>query len=825
MSLELTDDLSSRTHLCNTLDDQDSLEGHMVGLGFDRFVKNQKGLDVGETYSGKKFLLEVLPKVSPILDAWKEKQATTRRKHVAFKHLLPLNSELLVYIGIGRALCYQGVSLTKLLNRVGTIVADHIHVDLLEAANKDEHKKFVKWAATRNAYRNRKALLKRFIEKQEGLSFLMEHEDNDTGRMLIKLGEPVVDAILQGLPDLFQKVCMFTGPSRTEARIILTEAGLKWFAESDARKACSTPRYLPMLVPPEDWSEDGKGGGYVSSRIRPYSLMRSFHGGTVSPEVVDAVNLIQQTPYRINSRMLETVQWAWANDMRIGKMPPAALADTPGLVTEEEPTEEEMKAHKGALVKTHKANRELTGQIAMFDQQLQTATLFDKADRFWFPYMLDFRGRVYPKPGFNHQQSDPIKSMIEFADGQPLGERGAMWLAIHLANCGDFDKISKETFQARVDWVDNNEDLIMAIDADPQGNVDMWKDADKPYSFLAACMDYAGFLRAEATCEGAGEGHVSHTAVALDGSCSGIQLYSAALRDEVGGKHVNLIPSDIPQDIYMVVADKVIADVQADADAGEAIAIEWMAVGITRKTVKRNVMTFPYSSGQYGFSDQILEDTVMLLPEGTFEDKRLAANYLAKIVWKHVQGTVVKAAEAMNWLKKCAGLLAREGKPLVYITPLGLKVVHAYHDYEKIEIDSSLLQRFRAVLNGKPKLRKDGGYVFTGKQKSACAPNVIHSLDATLLMLAVINAKQTYGIESFQLIHDSFATHAAMTDGLFACVRESLVQLFTEVDVFQSIYDQVHDALSETGRKDLTLPPSKGTLDLNAVQDSMYAFA
>ena len=39
----------------------------------------------------------------------------------------------------------------------------------------------------------------------------------------------------------------------------------------------------------------------------------------------------------------------------------------------------------------------------------------------------------------------------------------------------------------------------------------------------------------------------------MDGSCNGLQNFSAMLRDEVGGKAVNLIPSDKPQDVYMEV--------------------------------------------------------------------------------------------------------------------------------------------------------------------------------------------------------------------------------------------------------------------------------
>src|SRR3546814_17064020 len=43
---------------------------------------------------------------------------------------------------------------------------------------------------------------------------------------------------------------------------------------------------------------------------------------------------------------------------------------------------------------------------------------------------------------------------------------------------------------------------------------------------------------------------VSRIPVALDGSCSGLQHFSAMLRDEEGGAAVNLLPAERPQDVY-----------------------------------------------------------------------------------------------------------------------------------------------------------------------------------------------------------------------------------------------------------------------------------
>src|SRR3989344_9569679 len=76
------------------------------------------------------------------------------------------------------------------------------------------------------------------------------------------------------------------------------------------------------------------------------------------------------------------------------------------------------------------------------------------------------------------------------------------------------------------------------------------KDKDSPFCFLAFCFEWAGV-------EKHGDLRVSALPIAFDGSCSGIQHFSAMLRDERGGRAVNLVPSEQVQDIYRLVADEV----------------------------------------------------------------------------------------------------------------------------------------------------------------------------------------------------------------------------------------------------------------------------
>ena len=42
----------------------------------------------------------------------------------------------------------------------------------------------------------------------------------------------------------------------------------------------------------------------------------------------------------------------------------------------------------------------------------------------------------------------------------------------------------------------------------------------------------------------------------------------------------------------------------------KSLAAEWLAYGITRKVTKRPTMTLSYGAKKFGFTEQILEDTI-----------------------------------------------------------------------------------------------------------------------------------------------------------------------------------------------------------------------
>lgn len=165
------------------------------------------------------------------------------------------------------------------------------------------------------------------------------------------------------------------------------------------------------------------------------------------------------------------------------------------------------------------------------------------------------------------------KGLLLRDDKKPIGEQGFFWLCISIASnwagdAGRLDgfKTDKIPLEDRVRWTLANEDELMLYVMDPKENQG-WMQAEKPWQFLAACIELAkvrewqdenfvGKPLQEWHTTGQYQ-YESHLECFIDGSNNGSQHLSALTRDEVTAPHVNLIPSDLPGDLYKYVAEHV----------------------------------------------------------------------------------------------------------------------------------------------------------------------------------------------------------------------------------------------------------------------------
>lgn len=830
----------------------DSLnETSMLSQGIDRFEEQEENLKKAGILGtvDTKLVKGALPLVVSAMAKELEEANSYKSKPFWFHALSNIDHNTAAYIGLNYA--FIGVGQCTDVTNICVNIGKQVCIELWsqDFANQDPKlfKRLFEMAKrNHNSPRHRLKAMSA-VASREGHAI-----ERWTPEQFVNVGQAVLNCVMVG-SELFE---VYDRPKKKffVKNLGLSETGRRLVDDLTDQIKWMSPIFKPMLTEPKPWTSfhsgcyhDTKLASLVPMvrRVSPKQkemIEAAFKSGSMD-RITRALNAVQSTPFAINKPVLEQVKLAWERGDVVSKFPRKSKLRVPGKTKNWDELDSKQRKHvKKTKEKIILRNRALDADLVNMTTDLNIADDLAKHDRFYLPHNLDFRGRIYPIPTFNHQRADHIRALFQFARGKRLGPTGAYWLCINLANTGDFNKISKKSLDERIRWVNANQRTLYLIGKKPGLTRHIWQEADKPFSFLAACIDFAGYVEN-------GEDHVSHIPPALDGANSGVQHYSAALRDEKGGATVNLVPQEQPADVYQIVADRVNEAINTDtSDEAEL----WKQYGVSRKVVKRNVMTFAYSSEKYGFRQQQMEDLMKpleddvlegLLTDHPFGDDNgsKAATFIAGKVWDAVNDVVTKAAEGMRFIQKCAQLCAHEAKPLIWTSPIGLPVVHAYDQYNinrvRIFLYDKTIQPSEATQ--KSKVTDDGsvyncimvnlrttpkGTLDKMKQRNAAAPNFIHSLDASHLMFTVL-AGLDEGIEDFMLIHDSFATHAADTERFSYLIREQFVAMYEHFDVIQRLYNNTYAQLDDKSRMSLVEVPAKGELDLYDVLRSDYAFA
>lgn len=828
-------------------------EAIMGQKGLDRLNKmvetaKAKGQEQNTCY-GAALVKQNITQIAVLIDAWKLEAGSGKpgRKQVAYKYIGDTDSHVLAYMALTFTISKLSseVAYSKLCMDVGAAVEDEVRAAVMaKGMEKRDREIFARGVGKRTNTRNRKAYLKT-VAHSRGIA--------KWDRKVISLvGGRLVEFLLESGLIVREEIAL--DKLKTQNIIKATPEILEWIEKTVDIVGKFRPIYRPMITPPRSWSNP-TNGGYLSNGVKPIKLLKTRNKAYLSdlhavemPKVYQAINTIQATPWTINREVLEVMKTFWDRGEAIGKIPSQyGTAIPPSPKDKTDTTTPAWREWKRIATEIHKQNRSRSSKRMQAQFCLSEAKDLAQFEAIWFPYNMDFRGRVYAVPQFNPQGADWMKGLLTFANRKPLGSDGATWLAIHGANCAGYDKA---TLEDRVKWIEDNEEVILNCAEDPLTHK-YWTqeiagvEIDKPWQFLAFCMEWFDMRKYEHE-NGTNETFESCLPVAVDGSCSGLQHFSAILRDEIGGAAVNLTPSEIPQDVYKLVADKVIESVKEDLISGtedapfndmikdgtKSMARQWLGFGITRKTTKRSVMTLAYGSKKFGFKDQIMEDTITPAKLGAIGqdglldlekfpftgDGYLAAIYMANKIWAAVTETLVKSVEAMDWLQDCARVIGKAGQPVRWMTPIGLPVESCSMKQKtqriELQVHGGVVKLFPAY---------DTETIDTKKQSQAVSPNYIHSMDASHLMMTTIAGLEV-GIEDYAYVHDSFGCHAGYMGEFFNIIRAEMVNMYESQDVFKEFLEANKRALKE-GDGELPSPPKTSSLDLSQLTQSWYCFA
>ena len=544
-----------------------------------------------------------------------------------------------------------------------------------------------------------------------------------------------------------------------------------------------SPMTWPMLIPPNDWSITTPGGYLLNEVMRGHDMVRRSGPTLIQGETpIRFLNKIQRVAYRINPFIVEVAEELERREIEVGKFVPIISLPLPPKPVDIAENKDSRKDYRRRAAEVMNINAQAFQRSCRTRMTLNAVKVFKDKDQFYIPWSFDYRGRAYPIPAFlTPQDTDFGKSLLKFHDEAFVDEYACDWLAFQVATTYGLDKA---TMAERLAWTLDNHQLITIIAQDPIGNLHEWEGVDEPWQFLAACEEYYHCVIA---CDR------SHTSlmVATDATCSGLQILAGLARDASTARLVNVLPSDKPQDAYKVVAEAATPHCPAS-----------IRPYMDRKTVKRVVMTVPYNAKPYsnrGYIREALKDKDVEIEKDDLTGTVKAVRDAMKVV---VPGPM----DVMTWIEsEVAAAIKRGATELTWTTPSGFVVTQRLMKPEVQNIELQLLGRCKVKL-----AVGDSDKVDLLHHKNATAPNLIHSLDASLLHLSALRFDAPIA-----LIHDSVLCRATDMSMLSTLVRETYMHLFAE-------HDYLNDFASQIGAE--TAPPIVGDLEPESVIESTYFF-
>lgn len=870
---------------------QAQLEDEMFNGGIRRFVaEQQRHMDSGsssDTAWNRRLISEFIAPMAEGISAYKESYVGKRGKPArALGYLNCVENEVAAYITqkVVMDMMHTEVTLQHIAITIGERIEDQVRFTNLE--DKAEKylakvKESLKSARSKQYLHSHRAM----VAAEKSLSEKAPHEGAEKVERwqawpkedLLQIGITLLDILensvfYQGEP-VFYREQRGSGV-RTTYYLQTSSAIGDWVLEFKEHVAQLAPSYMPCVVPPRPWKSPFNGGFHtekVASRVRlvkgPREHVKKLTQRQM-PKVYKAINALQNTQWQVNKQILAVAEDVIRLNLGYGMPSFKPIIDRNNKPNNPVPLEfqhlrgrelKEMLSEsqwdsflewKSECAKLYTAETKRGSKSAAVVRMIGQARKYSQFDAIYFVYAMDSRSRVYAQSSVLSPQSNDLgKAMLRFTEGQPIQTPDQLkWFLVNGANLWGWDKKTFDTRVANVLDADFQE-MCRDIAADPL-TFTQWAGADAPYEFLAWCYEYAEYL--DLSEEGRSSEFRTHLPVHMDGSCSGIQHYSAMLRDEVGAAAVNLKPSNSPQDIYGRVAQVVIGknDAYSRAQDGDTyasgslllqgeelrrMALAWDMVGITRSLTKKPVMTLPYGSTRITCRESVADYLVSLeekevaqaIAEGRSANRvhpfgesgdfnqGTALNYMTSLVWPSISEVVKAPVVAMKMIRQLAGAAARRNEALEYTLPTGFIL------YQKIMMTDLLRVRTQLMGDIRLSIQVETEVVDEAAMKGAAAPNFVHGHDASHLILTVCHLVDA-GITSIAVIHDSFGTHAGKTPELRDALRIELVNMYNNHHALELLVE-THES---RWCVDLEIKiPALGTFDLNEILKSDYAFA
>ena len=770
------------------IEDQQEFERKQISGGLHKLMTNTKKLEdknyASATVYGSACMKSILPDLIAYIDKKKDKYLrfnAAKDKDIFHKHILPSDSPVQAVLAtkVVFDMVFSPISkkhrLTPILEAIGKALEAEAQMEYYENEAKGLFITLKKnyWHQSRGTDSKRKCI-QTTMHKQHITPWVPWADKTHT-----KVGAFLLDCLCE-VSGWFVKDLIFKGRKRYSV-LAPSDVLMNHHDEIMRMAKLFSPLAKPMLIPPRNWHALQDGGYYLNDLTRCHQFIRRSNHASIQGEIpYQFINKIQQVSYKLNPFIVEVAKKLEERGISVGKFRPIIQYEIPPKPPEEASKDTWREWRRQAAI-IHTARKNETRKACRTKMTMEIVREFeDKV--YYIPWSFDYRGRVYPIPNLlTPQDTDFGKSLILFNEGTKITPKGLEWIKFQLATTYGLDKA---TMQERLEWVSipANQDLVFRIVKDPIKYIADWEHADDPWLFLAAANEYVSLIM--------GHTDMTHLPVAVDATCSGLQILAGLAKDASTAHMVNVLGSEKPQDAYATIASRSMEAIP------ERLRPYW-----DRKATKRCVMTIPYNAKPFSNRSYIRE---------AFKDKdvdvdkeELTSCVLA--VRAAMNEVVPGAMRVMKWIEtEVARAIKAGAQEIEWTTPSGFVVKQRLMKTAREIIQCQLMGRVSISIAGAEK------GVDLKHHKNATAPNLIHSLDASLLHLAVMDVDFPIA-----LIHDSVLCRATDMCKLSTLVRKTYMTLFAE-------HEPLTDFALAIGAEEN--PPIIGDLKPEAVIDSQYFF-
>ena len=770
------------------IEEQEAFERKQIRGGLEKLLSDTSKLE-GKTYAsatvyGSSCVNGILPDLIAYIDKKKEKYKRIAGKDaiVIHKHILPVESDIQALLTCKvvfdhvfsprqnkQALTNTALAVGSACEAECQMVYYEQEAPALVATLKKNY-----WHQAKGTEYKRKCI-QTLMHKQQ-ISPWHAWDKNTK----IKIGSWLIDCLCE-ISGWFERELVRKG----KKTINILSPSVELIQHKDAVMKMAemfSPLAKPMLIPPRNWHSLQDGGYYLNDLNKCHSLIRRSEGTLIQGEIpYQFINKIQQVEYSLNPFIVKVAKELEERGISVGKFRPVIDHQLPPKPFDIDTNEDARKAWKRDATQIRNLQAAEVRKSCRTRMTMNCVREFENRS-FYIPWSFDYRGRAYPIPAFlTPQDTDFGKSLLLFTKGAKINPQGMQWLKFQLATTYGLDKA---TMDERLAWAENpqNHELCCRIARDPIGNIADWEAADEPWQFLAAVEEYVHLYY--------GHTDKTHLPVATDATCSGLQILAGLAKDESTAKIVNVVGSDKPQDAYKLIAETSLSAIP------DRLKPHW-----DRKVTKRCVMTIPYNAKPFSNRSYIRD---AFKEKGVDVEKEELTQCVTAV--RDAMNLVVPGPmRVMKWIEREVSNAIRNGAiEIKWTTPSGFNVHQRLMKTETKIIKTQLMGRCMIHVQGAEK------GVDLKHHKNATAPNLIHSLDASLLHFAASQFDRPIA-----LIHDSVLCLATDMCKLSTIVRETYMRLFAD-------HEPITDFALSIGAE--TEPPIIGDLEPSEVIDSQYFF-